>query len=59
MAISPHKVLLFCSLATLVLAAHTFKKVVVSDYEALCLDGSRGAYYITEGKESTKFLLSF
>lgn len=59
MAYNPHKILIFCSLATLILAAHTFKKVVVNDADALCLDGTKGAYFITEGKESTKFLLSF
>lgn len=59
MACSPQKTIVFCSLVAIVLAAHTFKKVVVADYEALCLDGTKGAYYITEGKESTKFLLSF
>jgi hypothetical protein len=46
-------------LASPILAARNFKKVVVADADALCLDGTKGAYYISEGKESTKFLISF
>jgi hypothetical protein len=46
-------------LASPILAARNFKKVVVTDADALCLDGTKGAYYISEGKESTKFLISF
>jgi len=32
------------------LAANTFNKVMVDDAEALCLDGTKGAYYVHEGK---------
>lgn len=46
-------------LASAALAAHTFRKVVVTDPDALCLDGTKGAYYIVDGKESSKFVISF
>lgn len=42
-----------------VTSAHVFNKVVLDDPNALCLDGTRGAYYIHPGTLSTKFLLSF
>ena len=44
---------------TTVLAAHTYNKVVLDDPKALCLDGTKGAYYIHVGTQATKFLLSF
>lgn len=47
------------ALLSLSLTTRVFRKVVVTDADALCLDGTKGAYYISEGKESTKFLLSF
>lgn len=40
-------------------SAHLFKKVLLTDSDALCLDGSKGAYYIIEGKITDKFLISF
>lgn len=40
-------------------SAHVFKKVLLTDPDALCLDGTKGAYYIVEGKISDKFLISF
>ena len=37
----------------------TLSKVVLDDPDALCLDGTQGAYYVREGTESDKFLLYF
>ena len=36
-----------------------YKKVVVEDKDALCLDGTFGAYYISEGTSPTKFMIYF
>jgi hypothetical protein len=43
-----HFLLLLC--VTSALAALTYRKVVVTDGDALCLDGTKGAYYIVDGK---------
>jgi hypothetical protein len=45
--------------ACLTLSARTYRKVVLTDPDALCLDGTRGAYYITDGRETGKFLINF
>jgi hypothetical protein len=39
-------VFLFLGLANLIFSAHTYRKVVLTDPDALCLDGTKGAYYI-------------
>jgi hypothetical protein len=39
--------------------AANYKKVIVDDKDALCLDGSPGAYYISEGTATNKFLIYF
>lgn len=36
-----------------------YKKVMLTDPDALCLDGTRGAYYIRDGYWKTKFILNF
>lgn len=36
-----------------------YKKVIVEDKDALCLDGTPGVYYISEGKSLNKFLIYF
>lgn len=36
-----------------------YKKVVVDDKDALCLDGSQGVYYLSEGTNKTKFMIFF
>jgi len=38
--------------------ARVLTKVLLDDPDALCLDGSPGAYYVGEGSP-TKFLLNF
>jgi hypothetical protein len=50
-------ILLLC--LTYALAVSNFKKVTVGDPEALCLDGTLGAYYAHEGTHPTKILISF
>lgn len=49
-------VLLFVTLA---FAANNFKKIMVEDAEALCLDGTLGAYYAHEGYFPNKIIISF
>lgn len=39
--------------------AAVYKKVVVEDKDALCLDGTPGVYYLSEGKNATKFMIFF
>lgn len=36
-----------------------FKKIILTDPDALCLDGTKGAYYVHEGPENKKWLLNF
>jgi len=54
-----------CILALLFLATMTtsqnglFHKVIVNDKDALCLDGTFGAYYLYQGKSTTKFIIYF
>lgn len=36
-----------------------YNKVVINDPDALCLDGSPGAYYISIGKYRNKFIVYF
>lgn len=36
-----------------------YKKVVVDDKDARCLDGTPGVYYISQGKNATKFMIFF
>ena len=48
----------------LLAAAHVgcvanYKKVVLEDPDALCLDGTKGAYYVHEGTQKNKWILSF
>ena len=40
------------------LLAHTFDKVMVTDPDAFCLDGTKPAYYIHQG-DPDKFVISF
>jgi len=40
-------------------SAKVLDKIVVDDPSALCLDGSPAAYYLHQGKDRTKFILSF
>lgn len=53
------------AVAVLLLAASqvacvaNYKKVVLDNPDALCLDGSRGAYYVHEGTQKNKWILSF
>ena len=49
---------LILNLLTLAHTAHIFKKVLLTDPDALCLDGSPGAYFIHEGNRR-KILLYF
>lgn len=44
------QIFIFLAVVTAVLASRTLKKVVLTDPDALCLDGTPGAYYILEGK---------
>lgn len=50
-------------LACLAILGHSqaafYKKVIVDDKDALCLDGTKGAYFISEGKDKTKFMIFF
>ena len=39
--------------------AAIYKKVLVDDKDARCLDGTQGAYFISEGKSPTKFMIFF
>lgn len=39
--------------------AAVFNKVLVDNSAAVCLDGSLGAYYVSEGTESDKIFLYF
>jgi len=41
------------------LAESNYKKIMVEDEDALCLDGTLGAYYAHEGVHPNKILLSF
>jgi hypothetical protein len=50
-------ILLIC--LTYALAVSNFKKIMVEDEDALCLDGTLGAYYAHEGAHPNKILLSF
>jgi hypothetical protein len=36
-----------------------FQKVLLNDSNALCLDGTPGAYYISIGKTPSKFMIYF
>lgn len=36
-----------------------YKKFIVDDKDALCLDGSQGVYYFSEGTSQTKFMIFF
>ena len=50
-------ILLLC--LTYVSAESNFKKIMVEDEDALCLDGTLSAYYAHEGIHPNKFLISF
>jgi len=50
-------ILLLC--LTYALAERNFKKIMVEDEDALCLDGTLGDYYVHEGVYPNKILLSF
>ena len=41
------------------ISAHTLNKVVVEDPDALCLDGTKAAYYVHEGYDPMKFVINF
>jgi len=41
------------------LAVRNFKKIMVEDEDALCLDGTTSDYYAHEGVHPNKILLSF
>jgi len=43
------KIFISCLLIAVVSCALTYNKVKLKDESALCLDGSRGAYYLYEG----------
>lgn len=43
------KILLIILIITAVSASLVYQKVVLEDKDALCLDGSPGAYYIYQG----------
>lgn len=45
------KISLFCLLIASVLCAFTYKKYSIDDPDALCLDGTKPAYYFKEGKK--------
>lgn len=45
--------------ATQVTCVANYKKVVLNNPEALCLDGTPGAYYVHEGFQKNKWILSF
>jgi hypothetical protein len=53
------KVIIIWLCSTLAFSANNFKKIVVEDNDALCLDGTHGAYYAYKGALSNKFLISF
>lgn len=40
------KLFAFLGVISLTFAVNTYRKVVVNDPDALCLDGTQGAYYI-------------
>lgn len=39
--------------------AAAFKKVLLTNPDALCLDGTPGAYYVHQGRLKNKWILSF
>lgn len=43
------KIILLALLATTALTFSTYKKFIVDDPDALCLDGTKPVYYIKEG----------
>ena len=43
------KIFITSLLISIVSCALTFNKVTLKDETALCLDGSKGAYYVNEG----------
>lgn len=49
----------FCLLLLTYSKQAFYQKVVVDDKDALCLDGTPGVYYISEGKSKTKFMIYF
>lgn len=54
------QIALFFGLITLcVTQAAVYKKFIVDDRDALCLDGSPGVYYLSEGTSKTKFIIFF
>jgi len=44
---------------TSALAENYFKKIMVEDEDALCLDGTLGAYYAHEGVHPNKIIIFF
>jgi uncharacterized protein YigE (DUF2233 family) len=52
------KMLFLALLAITVLTFSTYKKFTVDDPDALCLDGSKPAYYVKEG-DISKWVINF
>lgn len=50
-------ILMLC--LTHIFTERIYKKIMVEDTDALCLDGTLGAYYASWGVNPTKILLSF
>ena len=46
---SNRKIFISCLLITVAICVLTYNKVTIKDESALCLDGSRGVYYLYEG----------
>ena len=46
---SNRKIFISCLLITVASCVLTYNKVTIKDESALCLDGSKGAYYVNEG----------
>lgn len=58
MTILSHLVIAVACFAVLVAPAHTLYKVTLTNPDAVCLDGTPGAYFIREG-DRRKILLYF
>ena len=54
-----HKAALILLLTNLAFAVNVFKKVMLDDPSALCLDGTPATYYYRQGLSKNKIIINF